>query len=83
MQVKDDIVSCRTILEQVPAGGGDPGLRSGLGRGPERGRTARAAEASGNLQAARDYSARLQALAADRDTERKELAAANAFLKGH
>lgn len=56
-----------------------------LERDPNRFRgiagAARAAEASGNLRAARDYYSRLQALAADRDTERPELASAKAFLK--
>jgi tetratricopeptide (TPR) repeat protein len=56
-----------------------------LKRDPNRFRgisgAARAAEASGNLPAARDYYAKLQTLTADRDTERQELAAANAFLK--
>ena len=41
---------------------------------------ARAAEASGNREAARGYYAKLQALTADRDTERPELGHANAFL---
>jgi Tfp pilus assembly protein PilF len=56
-----------------------------LERDPNRFRgiagAARAAEASGNLRAARDYYARLQALAADRDAERPELASAKAFLE--
>lgn len=56
-----------------------------LKRDPNRFRgiagAARAAEASGNLRAARDYYGRLQALTADRDTERPELASAKAFLK--
>ena len=55
-----------------------------LQRDPHRFRgihgAARAAEASGNRQAAADYYAKLQALAADRDTERPELAQAKAFL---
>jgi hypothetical protein len=42
---------------------------------------ARAAEASGNRGAARDYYAKLQTLAVNRDTERPELAQAKAFLK--
>ena len=58
-----------------------------LKRDPNRFRgisgAARAAEASGNLRAARDYYAKLQTLTADRDTERQELAAAKAFLKSH
>src|SRR5512134_410030 len=58
-----------------------------LKRDPNRFRgisgAARAAEASGNLRAARDYYAKLQTLAADRDTERQDLAAAKAFLKSH
>jgi tetratricopeptide (TPR) repeat protein len=41
---------------------------------------ARAAEASGNREAARGYYAKLQALTADRDTERPELTHAKAFL---
>jgi tetratricopeptide (TPR) repeat protein len=57
-----------------------------LKRDPNRFRgisgAARAAKASGKLRAARDYYARLQTLTADRDTERQELAAAKAFLKG-
>jgi hypothetical protein len=40
-----------------------------------------AAEASGNREAARDYYAKLQTLAVNRDTERQELAQAKAFLK--
>lgn len=56
-----------------------------LKRDPNRFRAtygaARAAEASGNRQAARDYYTRLQALAANRDTWRPELARARAFLK--
>jgi tetratricopeptide (TPR) repeat protein len=40
----------------------------------------RAAEAAGNHQAARKYYAELRTLAADRDTERPELAQATAFL---
>ncbi|MGH7405209.1 MAG: tetratricopeptide repeat protein, partial [Candidatus Methylomirabilales bacterium] len=55
-----------------------------LKRDPNRFRgiygAARAAEASGNRQAARDYYAKLQILTADRDTERPELAQAKAFL---
>jgi hypothetical protein len=41
---------------------------------------ARAAEASGNAKAARDYYAKLQSLSADRDTDRAELAQAKTFL---
>src|SRR5215470_3845861 len=55
-----------------------------LKRDPNRFRgiygAARAAEASGNREAARDYYAKLQTLAVDRDTERPELAQARAFL---
>ena len=58
-----------------------------LKRDPNRFRgiygAARAAEASGNREAARDYYAKLQALAANRDTERPELAQAKAFLNRH
>jgi tetratricopeptide (TPR) repeat protein len=58
-----------------------------LKRDPNRFRgisgAARAAEFSGNIQASRDYYARLQTLTTDRDTERQELAAAKAFLSGH
>jgi hypothetical protein len=57
-----------------------------LKRDPNRFRgiygAARAAEASGNREAARDYYAKLQALSADRDTERPELAQAKAFSAG-
>ena len=41
---------------------------------------ARAAEAAGNRKVAREYYARLQALSANRDIERPELAQAKAFL---
>jgi tetratricopeptide (TPR) repeat protein len=55
-----------------------------LKRDPNRFRgiygAARAAEAAGNRQAARDYYAKLQALTADRDTERPELVHAKALL---
>lgn len=55
-----------------------------LKRDPNRFRgiygAARAAEASGNRKAAKDYYAKLQALTADRDTERPELAQAKKFL---
>jgi tetratricopeptide (TPR) repeat protein len=56
-----------------------------LKRDPNRFRgisgAARAAEASGKVTVARDYYGKLQALTADRDTDRRELVAANAFLK--
>ncbi len=56
-----------------------------LKRDPNRFRAiygaARAAEASGNREAARDYYAKLQTLAISRDTERPELAQAKAFLR--
>ncbi|MBS1126722.1 MAG: hypothetical protein H6Q93_711, partial [Nitrospirae bacterium] len=55
-----------------------------LRRDPNRFRgiygAARAAEASGNRKAAKDYYAKLQTLTADRDTERPELVHAKAFL---
>ncbi len=55
-----------------------------LKRDPNRFRgiygAASAAEASGNLKAARDYYSRLQTLASNRDTERPELTQAKAFL---
>ena len=55
-----------------------------LQRDPHRFRgihgAARAAEASGNRQAAADYYAKLQALTADHDTERPELTRAKTFL---
>lgn len=58
-----------------------------LKRDPNRFRgidgAARAAEASGNPQLAREYYAKLQALAAAGDTERPELAHARAFLSQH
>jgi hypothetical protein len=58
-----------------------------LKRDPNRFRgvygAARAAEASGNREAARDYYAKLQTLAVNRDTERPELAQAKAFLNRH
>ena len=56
-----------------------------LKRDPNRFRgiygAARAAEASGDREAARDYYAKLQTLTVNRDTERPELAQAKAFLK--
>ncbi|MGH7801753.1 MAG: hypothetical protein ACREOW_14200 [Thermodesulfobacteriota bacterium] len=56
-----------------------------LKRDPNRFRgiygAARTAEASGNRDAARDYYAKLQTLASNRDTERLELAQAKAFLE--
>jgi hypothetical protein len=56
-----------------------------LTRDPNRFRglygAARAADASGNREAAREYSAKLQTLAAARDTERPELAQIKAWLK--
>lgn len=56
-----------------------------LKRDPNRFRgvygAARAAEASGNREAARDYYTKLQTLAANRDTERPEFAQARAFLE--
>jgi len=55
-----------------------------LRRDPNRYRgiygAARAAEVSGNRKAAKDYYAKLQILAADRDTERPELTHAKEFL---
>jgi tetratricopeptide (TPR) repeat protein len=55
-----------------------------LKRDPNRFRgiygAARAAEASGNRKAAKDYYGKLQTLTLDRDTERPELARAMAFL---
>jgi tetratricopeptide (TPR) repeat protein len=55
-----------------------------LKRNPNRFRgiygAARAAEAAGDRAAAREYYARLQTLAAERDTDRPELAQAKAFL---
>jgi len=57
-----------------------------LKRDPNRFRgiygAARAAEASGNRKAARDYYAKLQVLTVDRDAERPELVHARAFLAG-
>ena len=56
-----------------------------LNRDPNRFRgiygAARAAEASGNREAAHDYYSKLQTLTMNRDTERPELAQARAFLK--
>jgi tetratricopeptide (TPR) repeat protein len=58
-----------------------------LTRDPNRFRAiygaARAAEASGNRRAARDYYAKLLKVAVSPDTERPELAEARAFLKGN
>ena len=59
-------------------------LERSLKRDPNRFRSiagaARAAEASGNRTGARNYYARLQAVAADHDSERAELAQARSFL---
>jgi len=58
-----------------------------LTRDPNRFRAiygaARAAEASGNRSAARDYYGKLLKLAVNRDTDRPELAEARAFLKSN
>jgi len=55
-----------------------------LRRDPNRFRgiygAARAAETSGNRQAAVDYYSKLQSLTADRDTERAEIIHARTFL---
>ena len=86
-----NVVPSRELLGEMLMGLNQPAqafaeFERSLKRDPNRFRgisgAARAAEASGNLRAARDYYAKLQTLTADRDTERQELAAANAFLKG-
>jgi hypothetical protein len=60
-------------------------FKHSLKRDPNRFRgvcgAARAAEASGNREAARDYYARLMTLAASSDTERLELAQARTFIE--
>ncbi len=86
-----NVVPSRELLGEMLMGLNRPAqafaeFERSLKRDPNRFRgisgAARAAEASGNLRAARDYYAKLQTLTADRDTERQELAAAKAFLKG-
>jgi predicted Zn-dependent protease len=61
-----------------------PEFERSLKRDPNRFRglygAARAAEAAGNRGLARDYYSKLQALAADRDSDRPELVQAKAFV---
>jgi len=84
-----NVVPSRELLGEMLMALNQPGqalaeFERSLKRDPNRFRgtygAARAAEASGNRQAARDYYAKLQTLTADRDTERPELAQAKAFL---
>jgi len=84
-----NVVPSRELLGEMLMALNQPALalaefERSLKRDPNRFRgiygAARAAEASGNRQAARDYYAKLQTLTADRDTERPELAQAKAFL---
>ena len=84
-----NVVPSRELLGEMLMALNQPGqalaeFERSLKRDPNRFRgiygAARAAEASGNRQGARDYYAKLQILTADRDTERPELAQAKAFL---
>ena len=84
-----NVVPSRELLGEMLMALNQPGqalaeFERSLKRDPNRFRgiygAARAAEASGNRQAARDYYAKLQTLTADRDIERPELAQAKAFL---
>jgi len=84
-----NVVPSRELLGEMLMALNQPGqalaeFERSLKRDPNRFRgiygAARAAEASGNRQAARDYYAKLQTLTAGRDTERPELAQAKAFL---
>lgn len=84
-----NVVSSRELLGEMLLELGRPAqafaeFEHSLKRDPNRFRSiygaARAAEASGNRQEARDYYARLQSLAADYDTARGELIQTKAFL---
>jgi tetratricopeptide (TPR) repeat protein len=84
-----NVVPSRELLGEMLLGLGQPKqalaeFERSLKRDPNRFRgiydAARAAEASGNPQVAREYYAKLQTLTAARDTERPELAHAKAFL---
>jgi len=84
-----NVVPSRELLGEMLLELGQPKLalaefERSLKRDPNRFRgiygAARAAEAAGNLQRAREYYARLQTLTAARDTERPELAHAREFL---
>ncbi len=84
-----NVVPSRELLGEVLLALGQPKqalaeFERSLKRDPNRFRAiygaARAAEAAGNPQVAREYYAKLQTLTAARDTERPELAHAKAFL---
>jgi hypothetical protein len=84
-----NVVPSRELLGEVLLALGQPKqalaeFERSLKRDPNRFRgiygAARAAEAAGNPQVAREYYANLQTLTAARDTERPELAHAKAFL---
>ena len=84
-----NVVPSRELLGEMLLALGQPKqalaeFERSLKRDPNRFRgiygAARAAEAAGNPQVAREYYAKLQTLTAARDTERPELAHAKAFL---
>jgi Tfp pilus assembly protein PilF len=85
-----NVVPCRELLGEMFMALNQPAqafaeYERSLKRDPNRFRAiygaARAAEASGNRQSARNYYTKLLSLTADRDTERPELVQAKAFLK--
>ncbi len=85
-----NIAPSRELLGEMLMALNQPGqafadFERSLNRDPNRFRgiygAARAAEASGNRQAARDYYTNLLTLTENRDTERQELARAKAFLE--
>ena len=84
-----NVVPSRELLGEMLMALNQPGqalaeFERSLKRDPNRFRAiygaARAAEATGNKQAARDYYGKLETLAAQRDSERPELAHAKAYL---
>ncbi|RPI36538.1 MAG: hypothetical protein EHM54_05500 [Nitrospiraceae bacterium] len=84
-----NVVPCRELLGEMLMALNQPAqafaeYERSLKRDPNRFRgvygAARAAEASGNLKAAKDYYSKLQTLTANRDTERPELVHAKEFL---
>ena len=84
-----NVVPSRQLLGEMLISVGQPQqalseFERSLKRDPNRFRgvygAARAAEAAGNRPLARDYYSKLQALAADRDTDRPELVQAKAFV---
>jgi len=85
-----NVVTCRELLGEMLMALNKPSqafaeFERSLKHDPNRFRgiygAAHAAEVSGKSKAARNYYTKLQALTADRDTERPEIAKANTFLR--